>query len=99
MTSIFDFILNLIFPDVCGICGKIDENCLCDECEKRLSQVLTYKVRNIQDKYFDKHIYLAKYDEKFRDYILSYKFFDKPYMYKTFAKLILKNEKICGIIR
>ena len=49
--------------------------------------------------FFEEHIYLANYEGKFREDILSYKFFDKSYMYKTFAKLALKNEKICRIIK
>ena len=31
--------------------------------------------------------------------ILSYKFRDKSYMYKTFARIILNNEKICSILK
>ncbi len=50
-------------------------------------------------KNFEKHIYLGKYEKEFREDILAYKFSDKSYMYKTFAKLILKNEKICRIIK
>lgn len=99
MISILELLLDLIYPNVCGFCERIDEECLCEECEKRLNEVLTYKIRDIQDKYFEKHIYLGKYDGEFRNSILSYKFLEQSYMYKTFAKLILKNEKICGIIR
>lgn len=93
-----DFILSLIYPNVCGFCGKINENSLCEKCKKRLSKKLIYKVQEVQDKYFEKHIYLAHYDGEFRDAILSYKFFDKPYMYKTFTKLILNNKNICSIM-
>ena len=99
MRGILDFLLSLIYPNVCGFCGKINENYLCEECEKRIGKMLIYKVENVKDKYFNRHIYLAHYDGEFRDYILSYKFWDKPYMYKTFSKIILKNEIICGIIR
>ena len=84
---------------MCGFCGKIDENCLCEECEKKTDNILTYKVRDVQGKYFEKRIYLARYDGEFRNNILSYKFSDKPYIYKTFAKLILKNEKIRNILK
>lgn len=94
-----DFLLNLIYPNVCGFCGKINENSLCEECKKRINENLIYKAQQINDKYFEKHIYLANYDGEFRDNILAYKFLDKPYMYKTFVKLILKNEKICRIIK
>ena len=94
-----DFLLNLIYPKVCGFCGKINENCLCEECEKRIGKMLIYKEENMRDKYFEKLIYLAHYDGEFRESILSYKFFDKSYMYMTFSKIFLKNKKICEIIR
>ena len=99
MIYILDFLLSLIYPNVCGFCDKINENYLCEECEKKLNKLLKYKIEDIQNKYFDKLIYLARYDGEFRNYILSYKFFDKPYMYKTFAKIFLKNKKIGGFIR
>ena len=33
-----DFVLNFLFPPVCGICGKLDTNWLCDKCRKRLKE-------------------------------------------------------------
>lgn len=99
MIYILDFLLNLIYPNVCGFCGKINENSLCEECEKEAEKYIKYNESLECNKSFEKHIYLAHYDGKIREQILSYKFFDKPYMYKTFAKLILKNEKIYGIIK
>jgi len=84
---------------VCGFCGKINKECLCEECEKRINENLIYKIDKKQNKYFDKHIYLARYEGEFRNSILNYKFNEKSYMYKTFAKLILKNEKICEILK
>ena len=44
-------------------------------------------------------MYLARYQGNFRKEILEYKFFDKPYMYKTFAEIILNNEKIYQILK
>ena len=99
MKEILDFLLSIIYPDVCGFCGKIDKNSLCKECEKNLSSILIYNIEKKYDKYFEKHIYLAKYDGEFRNKILSYKFYEKAYLYKTFSKLFIKNEKICEIIR
>ena len=99
MIFIIDFILSLIYPNICGFCGKLEKDFLCEDCENRLKKSLVYKTKDIKDKYFEKQIYLAKYDGEFREKILSYKFLDKAYMYKTFAKIIIKNKKICGIIR
>ena len=98
MIHILDFVLSLIYPNVCGFCGKINQDFLCSECKDKIKDKLLYKIDEVNDKYFDKHIYLVDYEGIFREYILSYKFFDKSYMYKTFAKLILKNEKVYGII-
>ena len=34
-----------------------------------------------------------------REKIIQYKFQDKSYIYNTFAKIILKNEKVCGLLK
>ncbi len=99
MINILDFLLSIIYPNICGFCGRINENSLCEECFERISHNLTYNIIHVKNKNFDKQISIAKYDGEFRDNILAYKFSEKSYMYKTFAKLILKNEKICGIIK
>ena len=57
---------------------------------------VTIKPRN---KYFKELISIFKYEGIIRDKILQYKFEDKAYMYNTFAKIILKNEKICGLLK
>ena len=95
MKEILEFLLNLLYPNVCGFCGKINENSLCEKCEEEINPKLIYKIEKHKDMFFEEHIYLANYEGKIREYILSYKFFEKAYMYKTFAKLILKNEEIC----
>ena len=99
MIYILDFLLNLIYPNVCGFCGKIDENCLCKECEDKVNRDLIYGTEDIKDKFFEKQIFLANYDGEFRNNILLYKFGDKSFMYKTFSKLILKNKKICDTLK
>ena len=44
-------ILNLIYPPVCGICGKLDSNFLCKKCEKRLKTEAIFGVdKNIKTK-------------------------------------------------
>ncbi len=44
-------------------------------------------------------MYIARYNGDFRKEILEYKFFDKSYMYKTFAKIILNNKKTYEILK
>ena len=34
--NIKEIILNLIYPPVCGFCNEINNNFLCDKCEKYL---------------------------------------------------------------
>lgn len=97
-----DYILDLIYPNVCGFCNTINKESLCNNCEERINQKLLCKIDNYENdntKYFSNHIYLFKYSDEIRSKILDYKFNDKPYIYKTFAKIIIKNEKICGFLR
>lgn len=67
-----DRILDLLFPPVCGFCGKLCKNWLCDSCEIKLNANL--KIENYDDKYFNQHIYLLEYKGEARRYILNYKF-------------------------
>lgn len=62
-----DEILNIIFPNVCGFCGKIEKNCLCKDCERRISLKANYEMEN-------NHIFLLHYEDEIREKILSYKF-------------------------
>ena len=88
-------LLDLIYPPVCGICGKINKNSLCKKCEIQLKKQLNINIQGIlKDKYFDELIYVFKYEGTIRKMILDYKFNEKPYLYNTFVNFMLKNEKI-----
>lgn len=98
----FEKFLNLIFPNVCGFCNKINNNSLCKSCELNLSK---YEINCIKDytntkqKYFD-YLYCAlKYENTVREKIIKYKFNENSYLYKTFAKIIIKNEKIYRFLK
>lgn len=78
---------------MCGICGKITENCLCKKCEKKLFLQSIFGKDNYKDRYFENHFYLFKYDGQIREKILDYKFNDKPYIFKTFVKFFEIYEK------
>lgn len=96
-----DFILSLIYPNVCGFCNNICKESLCNQCEERINKILLCNIDNYEDdktKFFLRHIYLFKYNDEIRQKILDYKFNDKAYIYKTFSKIINKNEKICGFL-
>ncbi len=92
-------ILNLIYPQTCGICGKIATNSLCKKCEIELkkqeeSQIIGNNKEEIENKNFDELIYMFKYEGQIRKLILDYKFNEKSYIYLTFVNFLLKNKKI-----
>lgn len=41
-----DNFLNLIYPQMCGICGKISSNSLCKKCEIQLGKYASFNVIN-----------------------------------------------------
>ena len=91
----------IIFPPCCVICGKIIPNTICKECEKEITEKIVLKIENKNKKefYFDKHLYVFYYKDNIRNIILNYKFNDKSYLYKLFSEIIIKNQKICGILK
>lgn len=95
--KIFNEILDMLFPHVCGFCGKTNKNGLCENCYERLKAKLIYGIDSYKDKFFEEHIYIMKYDD-IREKLLDYKFHDKSYLYKTFAEIVLKSKKICNIL-
>ena len=70
----FEKILNLIFPNVCGFCNKIDKNSLCKNCELSLTK---YEINCIKDytkdnqKYFDYQYSALKYENIVREKIIK----------------------------
>ena len=86
-------VLDILYPKQCIICGKLNEDMVCDKCYNDFNNdviIKTYKNKN-----FDGHMYMFKYENKIRDLILYYKFNDKAYIYEFFTKIVLKNKKIC----
>lgn len=97
--KVLEQVLNIIFPNVCGICGKIDKNSLCPKCKIKIKKNENAKIIKIKNKNFTEYGYLFKYNGIIREKILDYKFNDKSYLYKTFTEIIIKNKKICGFIK
>ena len=94
-------LLDIIYPKECIICGKTNEDILCDKCYDNMFLNNIVKECKI-DKYnenYKEHLYIFKYEGKIRNIILDYKFNDKAYLYEFFVKIILKNEKICRKIK
>ena len=95
-------ITNLIYPQTCGICGKIATKSICPKCNRELKKQAEVNIlqkeeieENIKkEKYFEELMYIFKYEGQVRKLILDYKFNEKSYLYKTFVNFLLKNEKI-----
>ena len=91
-------ILELIYPNVCGICGEICKESLCKKCAIKMRKYEINLINKHKKMYFNESMHIFKYDEIIRQKLIEYKFQDKAYMYKTFAKIILKNKKVCGFL-
>ena len=96
-------IINLIYPQTCGICGKINNKTICYKCNIQLKKqekmgILTkekLEENSLEmEKHFEELMYIFKYEGQIRELILDYKFNEKSYMYKTFVNFLLKNKKI-----
>lgn len=99
MFNFIEKILDLIFPPVCGICNKKINTYLCGKCEKEINKITCVGENRYDNKYFSTHMYLFRYEGIIRSKIISYKFDDKPYLYKTFCEIFVKNKKVCEFIK
>ena len=100
-SKILKQILDLIYPPTCGICGKLNDNYLCNKCQKQLEGLAEFQVEENQDVnyYFQEHFYIFSYQESIRKLILNYKFNGKSYLYKTIVNFLLKNENFFQILK
>ena len=92
-------ILDLIYPPVCGICGEINKKHLCTKCANKIKKYEIGRIDKVNSKYFNYQIKVLKYENEIRDKIIDYKFNEKSYLYKTFGKIILNNEKVYGFLK
>lgn len=101
MKKIINKILDLIYPQVCGICGKINTKSLCNKCEINLKKYLAIQIDNYNDfgTYYDKHIYFFQYEGIIRKLLINYKFNEKSYLYRSFVNFLLKQQKVFEIIK
>lgn len=98
----FEKILDLIYPNVCGICNRINNENLCERCKKELSKYELYQIDNYtsdETKYFDYLYCTLIYEGIVRKKIISYKFGGEAYLYKTFTKIIINNKKIYDFLK
>lgn len=99
----FNLILNLIFPNVCGICNQISKSSICENCFIEIQKYRCIQKRkrfkNLELKlkskiYFDEQIYFYEYKGVIRKKIIEYKFGDKPYLYKMFSESIYTRDLV-----
>ena len=99
INEIIKYVINLIYPNVCGICDKLCDDDICKKCEIKLSNISKIKIDRYTNKYFKKHLYIFKYEGIIKERLIKYKFNEKNYIYKAFVKFMLKNKKICDFLK
>ena len=86
----------MIYPQVCSLCGKTNKNSLCNKCKILFQKEFYFQTENyIQntERNFQEHSYFFKYKDLIRSQLISFKFNERPYFYKTISKIIEKNIK------
>lgn len=96
---LINHVINLNYPNVCGICDKISKEDLCKKCEIKLNEIAKFKIDKYKNKNFSKHLYIFKYEGIIKDRLINFKFNDKIYIYKAFVNFIIKNKKICRFLK
>ncbi len=91
--------LDYIYPPVCGICGDINKNHICNKCYKSIRLLKKSVINNYDKKYYSKHLYIFKYEGIIRKKIIEYKFENKAYLYKTFNEIFIKDKIACNFIK
>ncbi len=86
----------MLFPQICGICEKVNIDGLCNKCKIELERLVESSIidTELENRFFNELIYIFKYEGFIRKLILDYKFHEKPYMYISIVAFILKNKKI-----
>ena len=96
VNNIIDTILDIIYPQVCGICGKVARESICNKCKIKLKKEFQFEVDDYStdiEKNFKEHYYFFKYENLIRQQILDLKFNEKPYAGKTITYLLKENKK------
>lgn len=103
--------LDIIFPPVCVICGKISKDWICKNCNEKIQKYRKNKyLTKIEDlkfasigtyiykkPYFDEQYYIFSYRKLIRKLLIKFKFADSSYISHFFANEILHDKKINDI--
>lgn len=89
-------ILDFIYPQVCGICGKLDRNWLCPKCRMVIEEHKQIGIDLPKESHgeFQEFISLFSYEGIIRDLLIQYKFQEKPYLAKTLGNFLISQEPI-----
>lgn len=99
LSSFINYVLNLIYPNVCGICDRLCKDDLCIKCNINLNKIAKVKIDYYNNKFFKKHLYIFKYEGIIKERLINYKFNEKIYIYKSIVNFMIKNKKICGFFK
>ena len=91
-------VLDLLYPPVCGICGKIDQKELCPKCAIKLRNLEKARLYAYPHTHFEKHFYLFPYEGIIREKLIHYKFQGKSYLSTFFAKILQNHEKMSRLL-
>lgn len=100
--NFFIKIVNVVYPPKCILCGKYNDNFICDICRKRIKKYEKFYLCNntnrllIDEVYFDKLYYCYTYKGLIRTILINYKFNNKSYFCNFFAKMLLNCKKTYG---
>ena len=86
----FEKIIKMFYPSRCIFCNKLLEYDskleICDVCYKELSFL---EDQDEGTKYCDRVLGVFNYDDKIKEIIQKFKYHNKAYLYRTFAKLMV----------
>ena len=89
----FDHALEIIFPPKFGICGKIGEGYICNNCYNM------FVINKIYKNYNRERFHMLKYEGIIRDKLIEYKFNDKPHLYRMFYEILIKDKNACDFLK
>lgn len=89
-------ILELMFPNSCGICGKIHKNWICPKCYYKIKQELKYN-KSKEDNF--NLYYIGTYQKQIRKILLKFKFKESSYLANTIIELVCKNKNMVQNIK
>ena len=99
MLTILEYVRNLIFPNVCGICEKIYPEHLCKKCEMRLKKIEKVQIDTYHNRNFKKHLHVFPYEGIIQERLLAFKFYEKKYIYHAFTNFMINNKKVCAFLK